>query len=100
MERRVRALPRGGVAAVCTLHLRSLLQLVDAVGHDHVAGREPLSIATTSPCVALHRHRAHLDRLVRLDDVDERALLAALQPGRRHQNRFGIVLTSSRALTN
>jgi hypothetical protein len=69
--------------------VRTLLQLVDAVGHDHVADRKAFADRDHVALRSAHGHRAHFDRVIRLDYVDERALLTALQAGRRDQNRVG-----------
>src|ERR1019366_7421187 len=69
-------------------HVRPLLQLVHAVGDDQVAGRKSLVYGDHVALGCAHGHAAHLDGLVRLDDIYKRTLLAALETGRRDQNRI------------
>src|SRR5208337_1383347 len=65
-----------------------MLQLVYPVGDDQVAGRKTLADGYHVALGCAHGHAAHLDGLVRLDDIYERTLLAALETSRRDHDRI------------
>jgi hypothetical protein len=83
--------PRGGVGRA-ELHGRTRAELVDAVGDHLLAGGEPARDRGVATRRRTEHDRPHLDGLVWLHDVDEGAVLAALdgRGGRDHRVLFRI----------
>jgi hypothetical protein len=78
--------------------LHAVLQLVESIDRDHVAGLYP-STAVTLPS-SCRRNSLHRDCLIRLHDVHKRILCVALNRDVGTRITPCCVVTSKRAFTN